>query len=144
MLLFVLLWLYCSGRIVDCITLMIFVFGCIFFFWYCSLIIITDLKIWAVQDVIHFTHKSRTCIQSSIKTRPQNPLGRLESRLDLLPCQRLKLMLTSQESGFAVPGWPFSHCLPAAPLCGFLVELGFTLLAPLPPIWKGVDLQVVF
>ena len=53
-------------------------------------------------------------------------------------------MLMSQELGFAVPGWPSSYRLPAAPLGGFLVELEFTPLAPPPPIWKGVDLQVVF
>ena len=133
-----------SRRDDETFGLIVFVLGSVFFFWYRSSIILTDLRIRAVQDIIHFTHESRTCIQSSIKTRPQNPLGCLESRLDLLPCHKLKLMLTSQESGFAVPGWPSSHCLPAAPLGGFLVEFEFTPLAPPSPIWKDVDLQVVF
>ena len=53
-------------------------------------------------------------------------------------------MLTSQESGFAVRGWPSSHYLATAPFGGFLVELEFTPPTLSPPIWKGVDLQVVF
>ena len=125
-------------------NLIVFMLGCVLFLWYCSSIIPTDLKVQTVQDVIHFIHESRTCIQSSIKTRPQNPLGCLKSRLDFLPCHRLKLMLTSQESGFAVPGWPFSQRLPAALLGSFLVELEFIPFALPPPIQKGVDLQAVF
>ena len=104
-----------SCRDAEAFGLIVFVLGYILFFWYCSSIILIGLRVRAVQDVIHFTQESHTCIQSSIKTHPQNPLGCLESRLDLLPCHMLKLMLTSQESGFAVPGWPSSYRLPAAP-----------------------------
>ena len=84
-----------SRRDAEAFGLIVSVLGSVLFFWYCSSIILTDLRIRAVQDVIHFTHESRTHIRSSIKTRPRNPLGRLESRVDLLPCHRLKLMLTS-------------------------------------------------
>ena len=137
------------GNVTSCCNaeafgLIVFVLGSVLFFRYHFSIILTDLRVRAVQDVIHFTYEPCTYIQSSIKTRLQNPLGRLESRLDLLPCHSLKLMLTSQESGFAVPGWPSFHRLPTTPFGNFLVELEFTLLAPLPPIWKGVDLHVVF
>ena len=75
------------------VSLIVFVFGSVLCFWYCFHYLL--LEVQPVQDTIHFTHKSRTHIQSSIKIRPQNPLGRLELRLDLLPCHRLKLMLTS-------------------------------------------------
>ena len=79
--------------IVLTVSLIVFVFGSILCFRYRFHYLL--LKVQAVQDTIHFTHKSRTHIRSSIKTRLQNSLGCLESRLDLLPCHRLKLMLTS-------------------------------------------------
>ena len=41
-------------------------------------------KVQAVQDIIYFTHKSHTYIWLFIKTRLQNLLSNLKSRLDLL------------------------------------------------------------
>ena len=90
LLLVILLWLYCSSRIVDrialiallwpyrwlyrfdypncitdCITL-IFVLGNVFCFWYCSHYLL--LKVWAIQDIIHRLDESRTYIWSSGRT----------------------------------------------------------------------------
>ena len=56
----ILLWFYHSGRIVDCIALIVFVFGSVFYFWYCSHHLL--LKVRAVQDVIHLPDESGTCI----------------------------------------------------------------------------------
>ena len=68
---------------------------------------------------------------SKVTSRP-SLLLQIEANVDVL---RIRL---------AVSGWPSSYCLLTAPLGGFLVELELTPLAPPPPIWKGVDLQVVF
>ena len=71
-------------------------FSLTFLLWSINLSYLTgSIEVQAVQEVIHFTHESRTYIQSSIKTHPQNPLDCLESCIDLLPCYRLKLMLMS-------------------------------------------------
>ena len=58
--LIVLLWLYRFDRIVDCIALIVFVFGSVFCFWYCSHYLL--LEVQAVQDVIYLSNESRTCI----------------------------------------------------------------------------------
>ena len=42
-----------------------------------------------------------------------------------------------------MPGWLFSHCFLAVPLGGFFVKREFTSFVP-PPIWKGIDLQIIF
>ena len=110
--LIILLWLYswlhcfnCFDCIAGCITLTVLLIILLWLYcaWKCFLLLVSfslsNFKIRAVQDVIYFTHKSHTCIQSFIKTHPQNPLSCLKLRLDILSCYRLKLMLTFQESG---------------------------------------------
>ena len=121
------------GNIIFCLVWSHLCLSVFFFFGINSFsIIFTHLRVQAVKDIIYFTYKSCTYIQSSIKTCPQNPLGCLESRLDLLLCHRLKLMLTSQASSFAVPSWLSFYRLRATPFDSFLVELEFTPLASPP------------
>ena len=55
-----LLWLYCSGRIADRIALIVLVFGSVLCFWYHSDYLFVEVQ--AVQDIIHLSDESRTCI----------------------------------------------------------------------------------
>ena len=105
-------------------------------------IILTEFRIQTVQDVIYFTNKSRTCIQSSIKTHLENPLGCLESCPDFQPLRLLQI-----EADVDVPrvktivsGQPSSYHLPVTSHSDFLIEHEFTPFALLLPIWKDVDL----
>ena len=65
--------------------LIVFMLRCVLFFCYHPSTVFTDVRVRVVQDVIHFTHKSRIYILSCIRTPLQNPLGCLESRLNLIP-----------------------------------------------------------